>query len=312
MLDRILINLGMLIAGIALLYKCSDVAVESAAQTARRLGVSQLMIGLTVIAIGTSLPEFAVSVLASIAGQGDIAVANIAGSNIYNLGFILGACALIRPILISRDLVYRDCAIMLGGSVMLGAFMWNLEINRLEGAVFLGCLVAWLYALAKLGKLPEAESERGKELGVKRSILMLGLGLAGVIAGAQLLLKSAVDIAELAGWSRWLIGVTIVAIGTSLPETAVSIAAAIKKYYEISVGNLVGSNIFNIFGVVGAAGAISAMYFAEASRISVILLLGLMVFVTGLMRTGWRVSRAEGIALLAVMGLGYYWIGIHG
>jgi cation:H+ antiporter len=280
--------------------------VESASRIAKRLGISELIIGLTVIAFGTSAPEFAVTTIAAVRGQGDISVGNIVGSNIFNLGFILGGCALVRAIPTSKTLLKRDGAVLAGITLLLFALLGlDLRLDWYDGAVLFASLLVYLGYLfnqRKAGVLPEEDDdgpvEESKSL-VRDGLRLLG-GLVFVVGGSHLLVDAATVIARAYGVSDWVIAVTVVAAGTSAPEFATSLVAVIKGKYAISVGNVIGSDIFNILGVLGVAGLLGGMQVDPAARASLAALSG-MVFVTLLfMRTGWRLSRLEGLALILI------------
>lgn len=296
-----------LILGISILViaKSADWLVESAAKIAFRLHVSQLVIGLTIVAFGTSAPEFAVSLSAALRGIGNIAVANVVGSNIFNILIILGLCAIVRPIKTTEKLVKRDCLVMFIGTLTVFAFIYNLTIGRAEGIILFLCLILYVTFLSWKREVPE-EAEIPAEKAKWSDAILLVIGLAGVIIGAHLLVSSSVAIAQAVGISEWVIGVTLIAFGTSVPELAVSMTAAIKKYYAISAGNLIGSNIFNIFGVIGFAGMLTRMSFDIAARFDIFIMVGSVILATLLMKTGWIVSRKEGLLLVLVGIIWWY------
>ena len=290
---------------IPLIWKGADWLVDSAAKIARKLGVSLIVIGLTVVAFGTSAPEFAVSVSSALRGFGSIAVSNIVGSNIWNICLILGLCALAMPLKTTKKLITRDCTVMIFGAALLTLFIFDLFIGRIEGLILFASLIVYLLFLTRAKEAPR-ESEVSIEKAKWIDVPLFIVGLSGVLIGAHLLVSSSVEIARTIGISEWAIGVTIVAFGTSVPELATSMVAAIHKYYGISVGNLVGSNIFNIFGVVGVAGIIANMTLAEVSRYSLFVMLAIALIATVLMRTGWGISRKEGLLLVGLGVLKWY------
>ena len=295
------VDVVVILLSILALWKGADALVEAASRMAVRLGVSQLVIGLTIVAFGTSAPELVVSVLAAVRGQSDISVGNVVGSNIFNLGFILGGVALLRTIRTSYHLVYRDGTMLIGISGLLLLFMLDLHLERWEAGILLFTLLGYIGFLVfrkhddAAEDLPEGEFSRS-------DIFRLLGGLGGVIAGGHFFVDSASDLARLVGMSEWTIGVTIVAAGTSAPELATSLVAAIRGRHAISAGNLIGSDIFNILGVLGVAGLISPLTISSGAISSLYMLCGLMVVVVLMMRTGWKVSRLEG-ALLLLSGL---------
>jgi cation:H+ antiporter len=272
--------------------------VEASTRIAKRLGISELVIGLTVVAIGTSAPEFAVSVAAALEGHADISVGNVVGSNIFNLGFILGGVALIRPITTSKALVFRDGTVLIGTTFLLLLFLSNLTLVRWEGLVLIGLLIAYVIFLIVRREPSEEEIPTGEFHWYEIPRLIAGLGL--VVVSGHFLVVSASDLARLFGISEWAIGVTIVAAGTSAPELATSLVAVIKGRHAISAGNLVGSDIFNLLGVLGLAAMLRSMKVDGDAYGSVILLCGMVVLVVILMRSGWKVSRVEGAFLVCI------------
>lgn len=272
--------------------------VEAASRIAKRLGVSELIIGLTVVAMGTSAPEFAVTVGAALKGQADISIGNVVGSNIFNLGFILGGVALVRAITTSRSLVYRDGIVMIGITFLLLFFLRDLTMSRLEGAVLMSLLVAYIGLLIyqKDGsdeELPEGEFQW---LDIPR---LLG-GLALIVTSGHYLVESASNLARAVGVSEWVIGVTIVAAGTSAPELVTSLIAVLRGHYGISAGNLIGSDIFNLLGVLGLAAVLQPMKIDPGAYTSLYVLSGMVILAVVLMRTGWKLSRWEGALLLII------------
>lgn len=277
--------------------------VDSASSIASRLGISEIVIGLTVVAFGTSAPEFAVTLLAAIREQADISVGNIVGSNIFNLGFILGGVACVRVISTSRKLVFRDGSILILSSLLLVYFLYDSSLARWEGIVLFILLAIYLFFLFIKKESIEEEIQTGPFHWYE--IPRLIIGLVFIVGGGYFLVDSASNLARVIGLSEWVIGVTIVAAGTSTPEFATSLVAIIKKKHGISAGNLVGSNLFNLLGVLGLAATIRPMSVDNEAFISIIMLTGLTVVVIFLMRTGWRISRQEGIVLIILNLLVY-------
>lgn len=295
----ILFNLMLLIVSIALLWKGADWVVESATVIAWTLGVSDLVIGLTVVAMGTSAPEFAVTVGAALKGYGNISVGNVVGSNIFNLGFILGGVAAIRGLETNRRLVYRDGTMLILTSICLLIFLRDLTMARWEGAVLFCGLIFYIGMLFLRGE-PLEESPEALHRAKLKDVLFLLIGLASVVLGGHWLVESASFLARALGLSEWVIGVTIVAMGTSAPEFFTSLVASLKGRHGMSAGNLIGSDLFNLMGVLGLAGMMRSMQVDQAAWYSLLTLLGMMVIVVIFMRTGWRVSRREGIFLVTV------------
>ena len=296
------LNVVILLVSIVLLWKGADLLVESASRVAEKFGVSDLIIGLTVVAFGTSAPEFAVTINAALKGQADISVGNIVGSNIFNLGFILGTVAVIKSIESSRKLVYRDGIFMILITFLLLFFFYDLKLSRYEGIFLMILMVSYLIYLFR-HKEEFGESEIIHETATWRDALILPLSILTVVAGGHLLVESAGFLARGMGVSEWVIGVTIVAAGTSAPEMATSIAAVLKGKHGMSAGNLIGSDIFNILGVLGLAGAITPMQIHPSAYGSLLMLCGMVILVIIFLRTGWKLSRAEG-AVLITIGIG--------
>ena len=294
----ILLYVLMTAISMGLLWKGSHWLVDSAVRLARKLRMSDLAIGLTIVAAGTSAPEFAVTINAAISGLPDISVSNVVGSNIFNLGFILGGCAAIRSITTTPALVWRDGLFLLGVTCVLVLFLSDLTLTHQEGLLLLLGLVLYLgYLFWK--KAPVEEKEPTEDATWKDVPLFL-LGVITVAAGGHLLVWSAVSLARSFGISEWVIGVTIVAAGTSAPEFAVSLAAALKGRYSISAGNLIGSDLYNLLGVLGLAGILRPLTIDAAGLGSLYILVGMVFLVVVFMRTGFRVSRAEGFFLVGL------------
>jgi cation:H+ antiporter len=272
--------------------------VEASVRIAKRLGMSELVIGLTLVAIGTSAPEFAVTVAAALHGHADISVGNVVGSNIFNLGFILGGVAFIRPITTSRALVFRDGTVLIGATFLLLLFLSNLTLVRWEGLVLIGLLIVYIIFLIARRPPLEEEIPTGEFHWYEIPRLIAGLGL--VVVSGHFLVVSASNLARTFGVSEWAIGVTIVAAGTSAPELATSLVAAWRGRHGISTGNLIGSDIFNLLGVLGVAATLRSMTVDNAAYDSIFLLCGMVVLVVMLMRTGWKITRVEGAALVFI------------
>jgi cation:H+ antiporter len=294
-----LLNSALLIASILLLWKGSDWLVEAAARIGRRFRLSDLTIGLTIVAFGTSAPEFAVTISAAVNNLADISVGNVVGSNIFNLGFILGGCALFRVLQTSPRLVYRDGGLLIATSLVLILFLWDHRLDRWEGISLFCGLFAYL-ALLFWKKEPVDEDDLPGGSATWKDVPLLLLGIGAVVGGGHLLVDSASELARFMGVSEWVIAVTIVAAGTSAPEFATSLMAAAKGRAGMSIGNLIGSDLFNLMGVLGLAGIIRPMQVAPGSLQSVIMLAGMCALVVILMRTGWRLNRSEGALLVGI------------
>jgi cation:H+ antiporter len=309
----VLLDAGMFIAGLVTLYFGAEWLVRGAARLARALGISGIVIGLTIVAFGTSAPELVVTTLAALRGQPDVAVGNVVGSNIVNIALILGVSAVVSAIRVQPSLITREMPIMIAAAVALVALGYDGTISRGDAGLLLAGLTAFLlYMLntARRGEpTPALETEfeefeektgiKGGVTGRGRDLLLITVGLLGLVIGAELLVRAAVSFARAAGVSELVIGLTIVSIGTSLPELATSVVAAIRREADIAVGNVVGSNIFNVLAVLGIAPLIHPITVDRslyAREMWVMLALSLALPV--ICRTGMRVARIEGIFLV--------------
>ena len=255
--------------GFILLYYGAEWLVKGSSSLAKSLGITPIVIGLTVVAFGTSAPELVVSLVSSIKGKSMIALGNVVGSNICNIAMVLGIAACFRPITCQKSVIKRDIPLMLGISLFLLFLSLDSSISRMEGVIlFAGVILYTLYnyyATTKTNRTsPDMEmvgsgfvpDERGPLPSRSRQLLLIIVGIVGVIGGAQIIVDSAVKIMTILGVDEKFIGLTIVAFGTSLPELATSVLAAIRKEMDISLGNLVGSNVFNILSVIGASAVV--------------------------------------------------------
>jgi len=292
--------------GLVLLFAGGEGLVRGAVSLAARLGVSPLMIGLTVVGFGTSMPELIVSLRAALAGAPDIAVGNVVGSNTANILLILGLTALIAPPPTRLPGLSRDLVVMLVAAFALAALAWVGSVERGAGLALLAALAAYLTASAWLARGQDGEAEGlAATLSPLAALAFVGGGLLALMAGADLLVRGASDLARAAGISEAVIGVTVVAVGTSLPELATSIVAAWRRQPEIAVGNVVGSNIFNVLAILGATALVSPLPIAQSIRlVDIPVMLGASLVLALLLSTGRRVPRAAGAALLAAY-IGY-------
>jgi cation:H+ antiporter len=274
--------------------------VAGAGRVARRLGVPGLIIGLTVVAFGTSAPEFAVPIDAALTEQANISVGKVVGSNVVNLGFILGGVALVRALPTLRDLVRRDCAMLLGTTVVVLVALLHLRVSRLDGLLLLALFGAYLVVLFRAG----SERVRGRPTDASSAGWLDGRravgGLVGIVVAAHFLVQSAATLAGLAGVSDWVIGVTIVAAGTSLPEFATSMAAVRRGQTGLSAGNLVGSCIFNFLGVLGVAAVLRPLSVVGPAVDGTVWILGIATVATVLFCTSSVLSRLDGVVLVAL------------
>jgi cation:H+ antiporter len=272
--------------------------VDSASKIAKKFGLSDLVIGLTIVAIATSAPEFAVTISAALNDQDSISVGNVLGSNIFNLGIILGFIAFVRPIEISKVLLKRDGSLLVATGIILLIFFYNLTLSFYEGVILAAILVAYIIILIKQKQEVDEEVPEGPL--TFWDIPKFVFGVTIIIVSANFLVDSAASIARVFGISEWLIGITIVAGGTSMPELATSLVAVKKKKHGISAGNLIGSDLFNMLGVLGVAAILKPLSLNESEYISLILLAITLVVIFIMMRTGWKISKFEGALLFTI------------
>ena len=301
-------TVAVLLAVVSLWYGSRSL-VDGAVQIARRLGLSELVIGLTIVAAGTSMPEFVVTSDAALAGLGDIAVGNVVGSNIYNLAVVLGVVALFQRIPVDRAIVRRDGAVLVVTTVVALVFISDLRITRIEGGVLFAGLLAYLLVLARSGDATNVPSEltAAESPPLWREVAHVIGGLVLVIAGGHLLVTAASDLALFFGIPSWAIGATVVAAGTSTPELAVSLIAIRRGRVGVSLGNVLGSNALNILGALGIAALLRPLEFLPAAVDETLWLLALSSFVLLLLWTGRMLSRREGG--LMVLSEGLRWAG---
>lgn len=297
-------NYILLAAGFVLLMKGADYFVDGSASVAAKLRVPPMVIGLTVVAMGTSAPECAVSVAASFKGDNAVAISNVIGSNIFNLMMVCGACAVLSSLEVKEKILKREFPLsVLSVLLLLGAGFLGMSIGRLDGLILLalfGAFLAWVVKEAMGSRQNHAKSEEIKPLkGVRCLIYILG-GIGAIVIGGDLVVDSASAIAENFGLSQTLIGLTIVAMGTSLPELVTSVVAARKGETDMALGNVIGSNIFNILLVLGLAGAISPMEVLKENLIDGIILLAMSVVVWIFAWCRKQISRIEGSVMIMI------------
>lgn len=300
------LGLNLLLAAVsaAFLTLGAKVVVDSAVALADRLGVSQLVVGLTVVAAGTSAPEFGVTLVAAFRGQNEISVGNVVGSNIFNLGFILGGAALLGALPTGRVLVRRDASVLVVSSLLLFALVgFDLTLDHKDGWILFLFLIGylWIVWVQRRGDhhppRPALILEPPKSLPYREAGRLV-LGLATVGMASHLLIVAATGIARLMGLSEWVIAVTIVAAGTSLPEMATTLVGIMRNHHAVGFGNLIGSDIFNLLGVLGLAGILERMPLEPSAQGSLLALAGMTILTAVFMRSGWRVSRTEGLILV--------------
>lgn len=304
----LILSILQLVIGFVLLVKGADYFVDGSSSLAKRFRIPSVVIGLTIVAFGTSAPELATSLSAAIKGSNDIAVGNVVGSNIFNTLIVLGASAAITPIAVSRGVIKRDFPLSIFAAVLLAVLSLDtvlfgkeqMEIGRFDGLILLVCFAAFLYLTVRQGLKGRAENEEEEieALPLWKSLLFIALGLGAIVLGAAWAVDGAKAIAKVAGMSDALIGLTIVAFGTSLPELVTSVVAARKGESDIAVGNVVGSNIFNIFLILGASGTILPMTMDDSYVFDMIVLSLVMILSYIPIARTKKVSRSFGIIMI--------------
>ena len=311
-----LISVFYILISLFLLYFGANWLVKGSSALALKAGVSPLVAGLTVVAFGTSSPELVVSVNTAMAGQGNIAIGNVIGSNLFNICIILGISAIVSPLKIKMQLLKIDIPILI---LVTGVFMFlfiDRHISRLEGMILVSGIL-----LYTVGNIYMARKEKNAEVleefnesvspGKLKWYWSAGMVIAGIgilVAGSEFLVKGAVEIARSLGVGETIIGITIIAAGTSLPELASSIVATIRKEYDIAIGNIVGSNIFNILGIVGISSLVKPLSAIAISNIDLYVMLGVTLLLLPFFRTQYTLKRDEGIFMIALYGMYMYYL----
>ncbi|NND86565.1 MAG: calcium/sodium antiporter [Nitrosopumilus sp.] len=298
-----MINVLAVAGGLAMLYFGAEWLVQGSINISNRLKISQLVIGLTVVAFGTSTPELAVSISSAFQGFSDVALGNVVGSNIVNIGVILGISAVITPIAVSKSTIRKEIPIMIGAALLLSAIIFDGKIDFIDGIILIAGIIGFLiFSYKSSKKESDIETVKSQQVTQKRfltkSLILVAIGLGLLTAGAFLTVDNAVVIAKSVGISELVIGLTLVAIGTSLPELITSVIAARKGHSDLSIGNIVGSNIFNIFAIIGIASVIVGIQVNEKIILDVIVMIAFSAILIPIMRSGFKVSRKEGLFLL--------------
>jgi cation:H+ antiporter len=299
-----------LVAGVVLLGVGAEALVRGSTSLALRIGMSPLVVGLTVVAFGTSAPELVATVVAALKGSGDLALGNVIGSNISNVTLVIGLAALVRPITVSRQITRRDAPIVIGLSVVLVLFLLDRTLQRWEGLVFFVGIVAytsWSVMAAKRHEnsiLEAAVEEQSESRALHRSLwvamLLTLIGLGGLAGGAHVFVEGAQAIARFLGVPEVVIGLTMMAIGTSLPEIATVVAASTRSMSDLVTGNVIGSNIFNILCVLGIAATVLPLRAETLTRVDLLVFLGTAILIWAAMQFGRTISRLEGAGLVLV------------
>jgi len=300
-----LTGLLLLTIGISLLFLGGELLVRNAPLLARALGMPPLVVGLTVVAFGTSAPELAAALAAALSGAPGIAYGNVVGSNIANLGLILVLAVLIRPLRVEARFLLREAPFMVAVALLLALAVWDGVVDRWEGTFFLLLLGGYLYLLLGDREPPEIVEEFAEAYGagarhIAYRLFLLGLGVALLVLGARSLVAGAVALAAALGVPDRVIGLSVVAIGTSLPELAAALVAALRREGDILLGNLIGSNIFNVLGILGTVALVRPLALATVPLLDLAALLGFSLLTWLFLWTGRRLGRREGVLLFAL------------
>lgn len=292
----------VLLAGLLLIILGADWLVDGAGGIARKAGVSEFVIGLTIVGFGTSCPELVVSLTGAIEGLSDVAIGNVVGSNIFNGMLILGLTAIIAPVTVTASNKRRDIPLVLLFTLMLiGAGLWGNDISRIEGVLFLLIFSIYLwYSFRNSGCDGDAAAD-GKQMGLGKAIFLTLIGLAGLIGGGRMFVNSAVDIAHALGVSEKVIALTLLAGGTSLPELITSVVAALKHRSQLALGNILGSNVFNILLILGCSSVITPLSFSsiDVADMIVLVLSSILMMAAGIIGKG-RIGRGYGVLFCLV------------
>ncbi len=297
----IVLNILLLVAGFVLLIKGADFFVDGSSSVAKLLKVPSVIIGLTIVAMGTSAPEAAVSITAGIAGSNEIAISNVVGSNIFNMLVVVGVCALIKPFELDKTILKRDFPInIVCSAVVLAMMIVASALGRLDGVLLLVLMAGYLTLLVVSAlKNREESTDEIKTLSPLLSVIYIIGGLAAIILGGDLVVDNATVIAKAMGWSETFIGLTIIAIGTSLPELVTSIVASKKGENSLALGNVVGSNIFNLMFILGLSSSISPIAVDSRAIANGVLLLAMTILMYILCVTRKRVDRISGAVMVS-------------
>ena len=285
----------LLVLGFLFLVKGADLFVDGSSSIAKHMKIPSVIVGLTIVAMGTSAPEASVSITAAISGNSDISLGNIVGSNIFNFLVVIGVSALIFPIISHKDIIKRDLWWNLGITGLLLLLILDRKIGRIDGAILLLGMALYLFVVIKNAVKNRTEESKEELISVPKSIIFMVIGLAAIICGGNFVVDNASIIAKSLGLSETLIGLTIVAIGTSLPELVTSVTAAKKKEAGIALGNAVGSNLFNILFILGASSVLTPINVASELFIDTIILIAVGILIFIFSYTGRRTNRIEGL-----------------
>lgn len=295
-----LLDVCLLLVGIAIVLWGADKFTDGASSMARRWNVSEMVIGLTVVSLGTSLPEFVVSLFSALEGSADMSVGNVVGSNLFNSLVIVGISALFISLTLTKRLISRDILFVIFSSVILVALGHDGEVNRWEGLVLFICFCMYMYYSYLSAKQEKEELSDAETYSWMKTIFYIILGIGCLVGGGNILVSSATSLALSCGMSERVVGLTILAAGTSLPELATSVVAARKGSRGMAIGNVVGSNLFNIFFILGVSSLICPLTIKGIGTLDWVALLGSSMLLFAFGRTGHKITRTEGIVMLSL------------
>ena len=300
----------LLIVGLALITFCADMLTKGCVGVAARFNVPEFVVGLTIMAVGTSMPELTVSVMSALKGSSEMAIGNVTGSNLFNIFIVIGLCSLLRPMDITKENIRRDIPICIAVSALLWLFTSDTllglgaenKINRVEGVIFLVLYVGVILYTLRTSKGEGEESSGSAKMGIFKIIAFIVIGLGGLIYGGNLCLDSATAIARAWGVSESIIAITIVAAGTSLPELASSISALVSGRSSMALGNVIGSNVANILLILGASSSITPLTMGNITQLDIIMVVAapVVLLLSALFIGKRRITRIEGLAFLAI------------
>lgn len=303
-----LLDIVIIIIGIYIVLKGADLLTEGAVSLAQRMNMPEMLIGLTVVAVGTSMPEFFVSVTSALLGTTDLAVANVVGSNIFNVLLIAGVSAVVSPMVISRSTVRRDIPVAVMASLILLGFGIYGSISRAAGILFIALLVAYTIYAIRTASPDESQMTGRKPYTLLGAIGRIVIGLTGLVVGSDCFVSSATEVAGMLGISEAVIGLTIVAGGTSLPELATSVVAARKGQSSIAIGNVIGSCVYNILLIIGVTGIITPMTIEGLSILDFALMMASITLLWLFSFTKYKVERWEGWLMIAIFACYLAWL----
>ena len=309
-MDATAVNLLLFIFSVLLLYKGSDILVEGTSKTALRMGISPLVISLTIVAYGTSSPELATSSIASLQSHSSFSLGNVIGSCLANMLLVMGISSFVKPISVSIGIIRRELPILVIATILVILSSLTGHLTTSIGILFLFAFIIYLIFFVRVARKERMKVKlfEGRDGKTWKYIALIILGLISVILGAHLLVESSIYFADLFGVPEFIIAISMVAIGTSLPELAVSVTASLKGESDISLGNLLGSNVFNILLILGICSIINPIFVDQKSMLSEIFLLAVTLSLFPIFYTGRRISRIEGLLLVIIYALYLYWL----